>query len=199
MNGHKTFVGLTRGGMWLPLPGASQPQSGTNGRQQQWVGVGHHSAMAKPLLILFGSVTGNSECCAEKAAHAARERGYDPTVENMSESEPEVMAQFPIVLIVTSTHGDGEPPDGTEDFYEAVVRAQRVRLAGIRFAVLALGDSCYDQFCRVGRDYDTALEQLGAERIHPRGECDTDYDDTAEAWISGVFTVLEEQRALLAA
>lgn len=155
--------------------------------------------MAKPLLILYGSVTGNSECCAEKAAHAARARGYDPTVESMASTEAEVLTQFPTALIITSTYGDGDPPDGTEDFYEAVVHARRVLLTGLRYSVLALGDSCYDQFCKVGKDYDTLLEQLGATRIHPRADCDTDFDDAADAWTEGVFTALEEERALLAA
>lgn len=161
--------------------------------------MGQRRCMAKPLLILYGSVTGNSECCAEKAAHMARQRGYDPTVENMAATEPEVLTHFPTALIVTSTYGDGDPPDGTEDFYEAVVRARRVVLTHLRFSVLALGDSCYDKFCKVGKDYDAALEQLGATRIHPRMDCDTDFDESADAWIEGVFTVLEEQRALMAA
>lgn len=155
--------------------------------------------MAKPILILYGSVTGNSECCAEKAAHTARERGYDPSVESMASTEPEVLTQFPTLLIITSTYGDGDPPDGTEDFYEAVVRAKRVLLTGQRYSVLSLGDTCYDQFCKIGKDYDTVLEQLGATRVYPRVDCDTDFDDPADTWIEGVFTALEEERALLAA
>lgn len=155
--------------------------------------------MAKPILILYGSVTGNSEICAEKAADVARQRGYDPTLESMAATEPEVLTQFPIALIITSTYGDGDPPDGTEDFHEAVVHARRVLLTRLRFSVLALGDSCYDQFCKCGRDYDETLEQLGGSRIHPRVDYDTDYDDLADQWIEGVFTALEEERALLAA
>lgn len=155
--------------------------------------------MAKPLLILFGSVTGNAEICAERAADAARERGYDVTIENMASTEPEVLAQFPTALLITSTYGDGDPPDGTEDFYEAVVNAKRVLLTRLRYSVLGLGDSCYDQFCKCAKDYDEALRKLGGKRIHPRVDCDTDYDDGCDSWIAGVFAALEEERALLAA
>ncbi|MBE2284397.1 MAG: flavodoxin domain-containing protein [Prosthecobacter sp.] len=155
--------------------------------------------MAKPLLILFGTVTGNAEICAERAADAARARGYDVTIESMASTEPEVLTQFPTALLTTSTYGDGDPPDGTEAFYEAVVHSKRVLFTRLRYSVLALGDSCYDQFCKCGKDYDDALERLGGTRLYPRADCDTDYDDGADRWIEGVFAALEEERALLAA
>lgn len=155
--------------------------------------------MAKPILILYGTVTGNAEICAERVADMARTRGYDPVIESMAATEPEVLTQFDAALIITSTYGDGEPPDGTEDFYEAVVNARRVMPTRLRYSVLALGDSCYDQFCKCGRDYDEVLEKTGATRICPRVDCDTDYNEGAERWIEAVFAALEEERALLAA
>ncbi len=177
---------------------------GTNERQQgearnpTFRGSFLPNFMSKPILILYGSVTGNSEYCAEKAARVARERGYDPTVESLAATEPEVLEQFDTALIVTSTYGDGEPPDGTEDFYEAVVNAKRLTLPNLRFSVLSLGDSSYDQFCKCGKDYDSALEAMGGTRLHARVDCDTDYDDPCDEWIAGVFTALAEDRLLAA-
>lgn len=155
--------------------------------------------MPKPLLILYGSVTGNAEYCAEKAAKLARQRGYDPTLENMGDTEPEVLNQFDTALIITSTFGDGEPPSGTEDFYEGVVVARRVRLTSLRYAVLALGDTVYEHFCKIGRDYDAVLESLGATRFHDRQDCDSDFEDACDAWLEGVFSALAEERAAMAA
>lgn len=151
--------------------------------------------MSKPLLILYGSVTGNAEHYADKAADAARSRGYDVTLEDMARSVAAVLTEFDTALIVTSTYGDGDPPDGTEDFYRELVQERTLRLPGLHYSVLALGDTSYDQFCKVGRDYDEALEQLGATRIHPRTDCDHDFDDDSDAWIAGVFESLAAQRA----
>lgn len=116
----------------------------------------------------------------------------------MATAEPEVLQLFSSALIITSTYGDGDPPDGTEDFYEAVVRSQRLSLPHLHYAVLSLGDSCYEQFCKCGKDYDEALEKRGAVRIHARVDCDTDFDEPAEAWIEGVMVALQAERAVLA-
>ena len=155
--------------------------------------------MSDRILILYGTVTGNSEYCAEKAAKIARAKGFEVVLESMLDAHPEVLTEYKTALVVVSTYGDGDPPDGTEDFFEAVVTKQRLSLPGVQFSVLALGDTCYDQFCKCGKDYDAALEAMGGVRIHDRVECDTDYDDPCDAWIEGVFKKLSEAKELMAA
>lgn len=103
--------------------------------------------MKTPILVLFGSVTGNAEYCAEQTVKLARERGYVPTLENMNQADPMMLREFETVLVITSTYGDGEPPDGAEDFYNAVVAKGGLDLSHVQFSVLALGDTGYDQFC----------------------------------------------------
>ena len=154
--------------------------------------------MAKPILILYGSVTGNAEYCAEKIAREARARGYDPTLENMVATEPDVLTAFDTVLLITSTFGDGEPPSGTEDFHHGIVKKPTLRFPGLYFSVLALGDTYYEQFCQCGKEYDAALEKLGGNRIYPRLDCDTDFEEGCEAWMDGVFAVLAEERLMAA-
>jgi sulfite reductase alpha subunit-like flavoprotein len=155
--------------------------------------------MSERILILYGTVTGNSEYCAEKAAKQARALGFDVRLESMLDAHPEVLTEHKTALLVVSTYGDGEPPDGTEDFFEAVVTKQRLSLPELRFSVLALGDTSYDQFCKCGKDYDAALEAVGGTRFHPLVECDTDYDDPCDTWIAGVFKALAEPQQALAA
>lgn len=157
-----------------------------------------HQTMSKPLLILFGTFSGNAESCAEKAALASRQRGYDPVLENMADTTADVLMQFDTALIITSTYGDGDPPDGTEDFYEHVVNRPKNKLPHLRYSVLALGDSCYDRFCQCGKDYDEVLETQGATRVHARVDCDIDYDEPCDAWIEGVFTALAQTRLMAA-
>ena len=88
------------------------------------------------------------------------------------------------MLIVTSTYGEGEMPDNAELFWEALSAESAPRLEGMDFAVLALGDTGYDGFCQAGKLIDMRLEQLGAQRIVPRVDCDVDYEDVAAAWIA---------------
>lgn len=147
------------------------------------------------ILILYGSVTGNAELCASRTAKALRQRGRDPVVEDMAHVKAPLLLDFGIILIVTSTYGDGEPPDGAEGLYEMVVGTDLLRLDGHRFAVLALGDTGYEQFCQCGKDYDAALERAGALRLCARVDCDTDYDDEAAAWTDSVLHALTLERA----
>ena len=56
-------------------------------------------------------------------------------------------------------------------------------LDGVKFAVLALGDTAFDLFCEAGKQWDEVLESKGASRVNERLDCDTDYDDYAYEWI----------------
>lgn len=147
------------------------------------------------ILILYGSVTGNSEIAAQRTRRSLRERGYDPALEDMSRAEASLMLEFGTVLIVTSTYGEGEPPDGCESLHEAVVQDENFRLGGQRFAVLALGDTGYEFFCKCGRDYDAALERAGGRRLCARVDCDIDFDEEHEAWTAAVMHALDLERA----
>jgi sulfite reductase (NADPH) flavoprotein alpha-component len=95
------------------------------------------------------------------------------------------------VLIVTSTYGNGEPPDDIIPFWQAVVHGNVLDLRGLKFSVLALGNTTYDHFCQCGREFDLALERHGATRFYPRVDCDVDYEAPAKRWIDGVLTALQ--------
>jgi sulfite reductase (NADPH) flavoprotein alpha-component len=55
---------------------------------------------------------------------------------------------------------------------------------------LALGDTNYSAFCQFGKNCDERLEQLGAKRVHPRIDCDVEYEAPAQAWADAVFASL---------
>jgi sulfite reductase alpha subunit-like flavoprotein len=97
-------------------------------------------------------------------------------------------------LLVASTYGDGEPPDDAASFWEAVVYGNSLDLTGVRFSVLALGNTTYDHFCKCGRELDAALERHGAARLYPRVDCGVDYDAPAKRWMEGVIAILRREQ-----
>lgn len=139
---------------------------------------------APALHILYGSQTGNAESVAEDTAAAARGHGFTPTVCALDDVDLDRFPALGRVLIVTSTYGEGEMPDNAELFWDALSAESAPRLEGMDFAVLALGDTGYDGFCQAGKLIDMRLEQLGAQRIVPRVDCDVDYEDVAATWIA---------------
>jgi sulfite reductase (NADPH) flavoprotein alpha-component len=152
------------------------------------------------VLMLYGSVTGNAETLANKLAAELRRAGLTIRVRDMAHCQPNVLTQANCVLLVVSTYGDGEPPDDAAPFWEAVVRGNGLDLTGVKFSVLALGNTTYDHFCKCGRDFDAALERHGATRIYPRIDCDVDYDTPATHWLNGVLAHLtQDERTALSA
>ena len=118
----------------------------------------------------------------------------------MAHCQPDVLTQANCVLMVVSTYGDGEPPDDALPFWEAVVHGNGLDLSGVKYSVLALGNTTYDHFCKCGREFDAALERHGASRIYPRVDCDVDYDAPAQHWLDGVLAHLEKnERTALSA
>ena len=137
---------------------------------------GHEGARAEwmtrynddSVLILYGTVTGTAESLAYKVAASLRRERFASRVRDMAQCQPNVLNEFNCVLMVVSTYGDGEPPDGTIPFWQAVVHGNGLNLSGVRFSVLALGNTTFDNFCKCGSEFDAALERHGATRIHPR-------------------------------
>jgi len=142
------------------------------------------------LRILYGTQTGNAEGVANDAAAAAKSQGFDVKVSGLDEIELDEFAGLSYVLIVTSTYGEGEMPDNAELFWEALSSSMAPRLESVSFSVLALGDTSYDGFCQAGKLFDMRLEQLGAQRVVPRVDCDVDFENDAAEWVQSALTAL---------
>ncbi|GAA5118038.1 flavodoxin domain-containing protein [Luteolibacter yonseiensis] len=135
-----------------------------------------------PVTILWGSQTGNSEALGKKLVKVLGAKGHSPTLRDMAGVAPADLAAAERVLIITSTYGDGEPPDNAAALHAALHSADAPSLTGVSFSVLALGDSGYPDFCKCGRDFQNRMAELGAEILVPIIECDVDYDEPFARW-----------------
>ncbi|MEN0108698.1 MAG: molybdopterin dinucleotide binding domain-containing protein, partial [Pseudomonas sp.] len=146
-------------------------------------------------LVLWASQTGNSETLASTCAERLGGAGQRARLQAMDDATLEDLRRAAGVLLVTSTFGDGDPPDNASGFWSSLQSAEAQALANSRFSVLALGDSSYQQFCGFGRKLDERLAELGAERLQPRLDCEPDYQAPAEKWLSELCSRLGQAHA----
>ncbi|PNG26154.1 assimilatory sulfite reductase (NADPH) flavoprotein subunit [Methylocella silvestris] len=148
------------------------------------------AATARTLTILYGSETGNSAALAKVAAAEAKALGLEASVVDMGDYKPRRLKEEQDVLLIASTYGEGDPPQPAVGFFEFVEGRKAPSLAGLRFGVLALGDSTYEKYCEAGKRLDRRFEELGATRLLPRADCDVDYDEAASAWTKEALALL---------
>lgn len=148
------------------------------------------AAPAIPVTVLFGSQTGTAEGLAKKTVKQLNGNGFAAEVQALDAVTPDDLATTGHLLIVTSTYGDGEMPDNAQLLWDALAAADALTLEKTAFSVCALGDSSYPDFCQAGKDLDARLEALGAHRLHPRIDCDLDFEEPFAEWLAGVSEAL---------
>jgi sulfite reductase (NADPH) flavoprotein alpha-component len=135
-----------------------------------------------PLSIFYASESGNSEALANKAKKVAQKHGLDAKVFDMADADLALLSKSKNIVVYAATWGEGDPPGRAVDFYQALMSDAAPRLDGIRFVVLALGDTAYTQFCAIGKAIDARLEELGGVRVADRVDLDLDYAKQAADW-----------------
>lgn len=148
--------------------------------------------VSKDVTILYGSQTGNAQNLAGQTGKTLEAKGFNVKVASMSEFKPNTLKKLENLLIVVSTHGEGEPPDNALSFHEFLHGKRAPKLENLRFSVLSLGDSSYEFFCQTGKEFDQRLEELGGTRLYPRVDCDLDFEELAAEWTEGVLNGLSE-------
>ncbi|MGL4475118.1 MAG: flavodoxin [Shewanella sp.] len=129
--------------------------------------------------LVFGTVYGSAQAVAEELAATIEQAGIvAEIVEHQQLSSWLPVADNPL-LIVTSTTGQGDVPDDIAPWFQTLKR-NAPYLPGVKYAVIALGDSSYDTFCGAGKQFDELLSELGARRLLTRLELDATQTMTPE-------------------
>ncbi|MBB6733234.1 assimilatory sulfite reductase (NADPH) flavoprotein subunit [Cohnella zeiphila] len=149
-------------------------------------------AVPQEATVLFGSQTGNAQKLAKKFAAKLEDRGVQVTLSSMGDFKPNTLKKVRQLFILVSTQGEGDPPDNAISFYEFLHSKRAPQLDGMPFSVLALGDTSYEFFCKIGKDFDERLKALGGKRLAPRVDCDVDFEDAAGEWMASVLSALAE-------
>ena len=157
------------------------------------------SAPASRILIAYGTETGNCKQLAEQLAADCHQRGIAVEVADFATIKPRRLTRMSCLVVIVATHGDGDPPETVTAFHEALMGDGAPALGELQFAVLALGDSTYDNYCVTGRQWDERLESLGAQRLLERVECDVDFARPAREWMERLVPLLPGSDASSAA
>lgn len=149
--------------------------------------------------VLSASQTGNARRVAADLLVKLESAGINARLVAAADFKSKTLPEEDIVLLVTSTQGEGEPPEEAVPLYKLLFGKKAPDLSKLSFAVLGLGDSSYPKFCQAGKDFDAKLAELGATRLSALGECDLDFQTAANAWVETVSAKVAELCAQAAA
>ncbi|HEY6491523.1 MAG: flavodoxin domain-containing protein [Terracidiphilus sp.] len=147
------------------------------------------------IAILYASQSGTAECLARKLAKELKAQGHTAAVSTLVGYTPAALAAETCALVIASTYGDGDAPDGVQPFYEQLCLEHFPRMEKLTYAVFALGDKHYEQFCKFGKDLDGKLAALGGNRLLHRVDCDVDVHEPFARWKSALADRLKETPA----
>lgn len=156
---------------------------------------------AEPLrvAVISASQTGNARKVAAELQQRLAAAGVNAVHAAAADYKPKNIAGEQLVLLVTSTQGEGEPPEEALSLYKLLSGKKAPKLSDLKFAVLGLGDSSYPMFCGAGKSFDELLAKLGGERLLERQDCDLEYQAEAAAWLEKIVPLVGSLAAAPAA
>ncbi|MEM6162098.1 NADPH-dependent assimilatory sulfite reductase flavoprotein subunit [Erwinia sp. P6884] len=148
-------------------------------------------AEAPSVTLLSASQTGNARRLAEQLRDELLAEKLNVNLVNAGDYKFKQIAQEKLLIVVTSTQGEGEPPEEAVALHKFLMSKKAPKLDGTAFAVFGLGDTSYEYFSQAGKDFDSKLGELGGERLLDRVDADVEYAAEAEAWRKQIVQILK--------
>uniref|UniRef100_A0A671NKF7 Methionine synthase reductase n=1 Tax=Sinocyclocheilus anshuiensis TaxID=1608454 RepID=A0A671NKF7_9TELE len=153
--------------------------------------------VAARFLILYGSQRGQAQSIAEEICQQAAEHGFTADINCLSNQHKyNLDSEIQPVVFVVSTTGDGDPPDTAQKFVRKIKNKSlpHNHFSHLHYALLALGDTNYANFCNGGKTIDSRLQQLGAKHFYATGHADdgTGLEVVVDPWIEGLWDALKK-------
>ncbi|MCW6520919.1 NADPH-dependent assimilatory sulfite reductase flavoprotein subunit [Yersinia ruckeri] len=146
---------------------------------------------ALTITVISASQTGNARRLAEQLRDDLLVAKLNVNLVNAGDYKFKQIAQERLLIIIASTQGEGDPAEEAVALYKFLFSKKAPTLPETAFAVLGLGDSSYEYFCQAGKDFDTRLAELGAERLLERIDADVEYQAPASQWRQQVVALLQ--------
>ena len=144
------------------------------------------------IVVLYASQSGTAEGLARKLARELKEKGHVASLSSLEGYASATLLAERYAIIIASTYGEGEAPEAVRPFYEQLCLERFPCCENLSYAVLALGDSNYEHFCKFGIDLDNKLASLAGTRLCERADCDVDYESVFEQWKSALYRSLDD-------
>ncbi|OPH59011.1 flavodoxin [Paenibacillus ferrarius] len=112
------------------------------------------------VIIVFASMTGNTEEMAEAIAEGVKEAGIEPVVKNVIDTSAAEITGYDGIILGSYTWGDGDLADDFLDFYDEM---DDIQLDGKKSAVFGSCDSSYSEYGAAVDTLITKLKELGSE------------------------------------
>ncbi|EBK0306831.1 NADPH-dependent assimilatory sulfite reductase flavoprotein subunit [Salmonella enterica] len=145
------------------------------------------------ITLISASQTGNARRVAEALRDDLLAANLNVTLVNAGDYKFKQIASEKLLVIVTSTQGEGEPPEEAVALHKFLFSKKAPKLTDTAFAVFSLGDTSYEFFCQAGKDFDNKLEELGGERLLDRVDADVEYQSAAAQWRARMVDVLKSR------
>ncbi|HFE8497911.1 NADPH-dependent assimilatory sulfite reductase flavoprotein subunit [Raoultella ornithinolytica] len=150
------------------------------------------------ITLISASQTGNARRVAEALRDDLIAAQLNVKLVNAGDYKFKQIASEKLLVIVTSTQGEGESPEEAVALHKFLFSKKAPKLEGTAFAVFGLGDTSYEFFCQSGKDFDSRLAELGAERLLDRVDADVEYQPAAAEWRARVVEVLKSRAPVAA-
>ncbi|WP_318356462.1 NADPH-dependent assimilatory sulfite reductase flavoprotein subunit [Enterobacter sp.] len=143
------------------------------------------------ITLISASQTGNARRVAEALRDDLLAAKLNVNLVNAGDYKFKQIGQEKLLVVVASTQGEGEPPEEAVALHKFLFSKKAPKLDGAAFAVFGLGDTSYEFFCQSGKDFDSKLAELGAERLLDRVDADVEFQPAASEWRARIVEVLK--------